>query len=337
MNIMVTGGGGYIGSHTCVELIRAGHSVLIFDNFCNSHPEVLNRIGRITGVVPAMVRGDIRDRAALAQAFATHRCDAVIHLAGLKSVAESVSQPLAYHDNNVAGARALLHAMGDAGVERLVFASSATVYGEACRLPITEDHPLAPTNPYGQTKLLVERMLGDLARASDSFRVAMLRFFNPVGAHESGLIGEDPIGVPGNLMPCLCQVAVGRRSHLTVFGRDYDTPDGTGIRDYVHVMDIAAGHLRALQCLEKQRLITVNLGTGRGCSVLELVDAFSKTCGHDIALEFAPRRDGDAAQCYASAELALQVLGWRAERDIGDMCRDAWRWQSNNPDGYKNH
>jgi UDP-glucose 4-epimerase len=336
MNIMVTGGAGYIGSHICVELIRAGHSVLVFDNFCNSHPEVLERIGRITGAVPAMVRGDIRDRAALAQAFASHRCDAVIHLAGLKSVAESVKQPQAYHDNNVAGAQALLQAMRDAGVNRLVFASSATVYGEASNLPITEDHPLAPTNPYGQTKLLVERMLGDLARASDSFAVAVLRFFNPAGAHESGLIGEDPIGVPGNLMPCLCQVAVGRRPHLTVFGRDYDTPDGTGIRDYVHVMDIAAGHLRALQCLDRQRIITVNLGTGRGCSVLELVDAFSKASGHDIALEFAPRRDGDAAQCYASADLARQVLGWQAERDIGDMCRDAWRWQSNNPDGYRN-
>jgi UDP-glucose 4-epimerase len=335
MNIMVTGGAGYIGSHTCVELIRAGHSILVFDNFCNSHPEVLHRIRRITGVMPAMVRGDIRDRAALAQAFATQPCDAVIHLAGLKSVAESVHQPLTYHDNNVVGAQALLQAMGDAGVDRLVFASSATVYGEASRLPITEDHPLAPTSPYGQTKLVVERMLGDLARASDSFGVAVLRFFNPVGAHESGLIGEDPIGVPSNLMPCLSQVAVGRRSHLTVFGRDYDTPDGTCIRDYVHVMDIAAGHLQALQCLDRQRIVTVNLGTGRGCSVLELVDAFSKACGEEIALEFAPRRESDVVQCYASAELARQVLDWRADRDIGDMCRDAWRWQSNNPDGYR--
>jgi UDP-glucose 4-epimerase len=334
MNIMVTGGAGYIGSHTCVELIGAGHSVLIFDNFSNSHPEVLQRIGRITGTVPAMVRGDIRDSAALARAFAAQPCDAVIHLAGLKSVGESVSQPRAYHDNNVGGTQALVQAMRDAGVGRLVFASSATVYGEARQLPITEDHPLAPTNPYGQTKLAIEQMLGDLARAPDSFAVAVLRFFNPVGAHESGLIGEDPIGVPGNLMPCLSQVAVGQRSHLTVFGRDYDTPDGTCIRDYVHVMDIAAGHLRALQCLDRQRIITVNLGTGRGCSVLELTDAFSKACGRDIALAFAPRRDGDAVQCYASAELARQVLGWRADRDIGDMCRDAWRWQSNNPDGY---
>jgi UDP-glucose 4-epimerase len=335
MNIMVTGGAGYIGSHTCVELIRAGHSILVFDNFCNSHPEVLHRIGRITGLVPAMVRGDIRDRAALAQAFATYPCDAVIHLAGLKSVAESVSQPLAYHDNNVAGAQILVQAMRDAGVDRLVFASSATVYGEASRLPITEDHPLVPTNPYGQTKLVVEQMLGDLAHASDSFGVAVLRFFNPVGAHDSGLIGEDPIGVAGNLMPCLSQVAAGRRPHLTVFGSDYDTPDGTGVRDYVHVMDIAAGHLRALECLGTQRLIKVNLGTGCGCSVLELVDAFSSACGRDIALEFAPRRDGDVAQCYASAELARQVLGWRADRDVAAMCRDAWHWQSNNPDGYR--
>ncbi len=235
----------------------------------------------------------------------------------------------------MAGAQVLLQAMGDAGIERLVFASSATVYGEASRLPIAEDHPLAPTSPYGQTKLVVERMLGELARASDSFGVAVLRFFNPVGAHESGLIGEDPIGAPTNLMPCLSQVAVGRRPHLTVFGRDYDTPDGTCVRDYVHVMDIAAGHLQALQCLDRQRIITVNLGTGRGCSVLELVDAFSKACGDAIALEFAPRRESDVVRCYASAELARQVLGWRANRDIGDMCRDAWRWQSNNPDGYR--
>jgi UDP-glucose 4-epimerase len=335
MNIMVTGGAGYIGSHTCVELIRAGHSILIFDNFSNSHPEVINRISRITGVTPGFVEGDIRDHAALAQAFATHPCAAVIHFAGLKSVAESVRQPLAYHDNNVTGTRVLVQAMRDAGVDRLVFASSATVYGEASRLPITEDAPLAPTNPYGQTKLAIEQMLGDLARSSDSFGVAVLRFFNPVGAHESGLIGEDPIGVPDNLMPFLSQVAVGRRPHLTVFGRDYDTPDGTGVRDYVHVMDIAAGHLRALHCLDKQRIITVNLGTGRGCSVLELVDAFSKACGKNIAVEFAPRRDGDAAQCYASAELAQRLLGWRAKRDIGDMCRETWRWQSSNPDGYR--
>ena len=318
-------------------MIRAGHSKsLVFDNFCNSHPEVLDRIGRITGVMPAMVRGDIRDGIALARAFASHPCDAVIHLAGLKSVAQSVHQPLAYHDNNVAGAQALLQAMGDADIDRLVFASSATVYGKASWLPITEDHPLAPTNPYGQTKLIVEQMLGELARASDSFGVAVLRFFNPVGAHEVRFeSARDPIGVPSNLMPCLSQVAVGRRPHLTVFGRDYDTPDGTCIRDYVHVMDIAAGLLQALQCLDRQRTITVNLGTGRGCSVLELVDAFSKACGGDIALEFAPRRDIDVVRCYASAELARQVLGWRADRDIGDMCRDAWRWQSNNPDGYR--
>jgi len=335
MNIMVTGGAGYIGSHVCVELIRAGHSILIFDNLSNSHAEVIERIRRITGVAPALMKSDVRDRAALARAFASFSCDAVIHLAGLKSVAESVGEPLSYYDTNVGGALALLQAMREAGVDRLVFASSATVYGEASELPISEDHPLAPTNPYGQTKLAVERMLGDLARASDSFAVAVLRFFNPVGAHESGLIGEDPLGVPGNLMPCLSQVAVGRRPHLTVFGTDYDTPDGTGIRDYVHVMDIAAGHLRALQCLDQQRRITVNLGTGRGCSVLELVEAFSSASGKPIALEFAPRRAGDAAQCYASAERARQTLGWRAERDLAEMCRDTWRWQSQNPQGYR--
>ena len=335
MNIMVTGGVGYIGSHVCVELIRAGHSTLVFDNLSNSHAEVIDRIRRITGVAPVLIEGDIRDRAALARAFASFSCDAVVHLAGLKSVAESVGEPLSYYDNNVLGAVVLLQAMGDAGIDRLVFASSATVYGEALHLPISEDHPLVPTNPYGQTKLAVERMLDDLAWASDTFGFAALRFFNPVGAHESGLIGEDPLGVPGNLMPCLSQVAIGRRPHLAVFGRDYDTPDGTGVRDYVHVMDIAAGHLRALQCLDRQRHITVNLGTGRGCSVLELVDAFSKASGKDIALEFAPRRDGDAAQCYASAELARQILGWRAERGLAEMCRDTWRWQSQNPQGYR--
>lgn len=334
MKIMLTGGAGYIGSHTCVALIRAGYSPLIFDNFCNAHPEVLNRIRRITGVSPTVVRGDVCDREALAKAFATHRCSAVIHLAGRKSVVESVSQPLAYYENNVAGTLALLQAMLAAHVHRLVFASSATVYGKPLYLPLDEDHPLAPTNPYGQTKLAVERMLADLAHASSSFGIAVLRFFNPVGAHESGLIGEDPCGVPDNIMPYLSQVAVGRRPHLNVFGNDYDTPDGTGVRDYVHVMDIAEGHLRALESLEKKRLIKVNLGTGEGHSVLELVHAFSKACGRDIALEFAPRREGDVGRCYASSDLAERSLGWRAERSLDDMCRDTWRWQSSNPDGY---
>ena len=337
MTILVTGGAGYIGSHTCVELIRAGYSPVIFDNFSNGHLEVPNRIGRITGVFPALVRGDIRDREALATTMATHRCNSVIHLAGLKSVAESVGQPLPYYDNNVVGTLTLLQAMQDARVTKLVFSSSATVYGEPVSLPIKEDHPLAPVCTYGQTKLVVEMILDDLARRSGSFKIAVLRYFNPVGAHESGLIGEDPRGVPNNLLPYLAQVAAGRLSHLNVFGRDYNTPDGTGIRDYVHVMDIAAGHLHALECLEKQNVIKVNLGTGEGNSVLDIVDAFAKACGKEIPLVFAPRREGDVASCYACPALAQQTLGWRATRDLDAMCRDAWRWQITNHRGYADH
>src|ERR1700722_166301 len=334
MTIMVTGGAGYIGSPTCVELIRAGHSVVILDNFCNSHGEVLNRIRRITGASIEVVHGDVRDRDVLAATLAAHRCTAVIHFAGLKSVAESVSQPLLYYDNNVLGTLRLLQAMEDAGVHKLVFSSSATVYGEPVSLPLTEDHPCSPVSPYGRTKLMIEEMLGDFAASSASLGIAILRYFNPAGAHESGLMGEDPLGTPNNLMPFLAQVAVGRRPHLNVFGNDYDTPDGTGVRDYVHVMDIAAGHVRALECLEKQRLIKVNLGTGRGTSVLELVRAFSRASGRDIPLAFAPRRDGDVASCYASPDLAHDVLGWRATRGLDEICRDSWRWQSGNPEGY---
>jgi UDP-glucose 4-epimerase len=333
MTIMVTGGAGYIGSHTCVELISKGYSIVIVDNFCNSQPEVLNRIKRITGVSPAVVQGDVRDRDLLKNTMIKYQCSAVIHFAGLKSVAGSVAQPLEYYDNNVLGSLRLIQAMQDTGVRNLVFSSSATVYGEPITLPLKEDHRLLPFNPYGRTKLIVEEMLADLLRSSASFNISILRYFNPVGAHESGLIGEDPVGVPNNLMPFIAQVAVGRRPHLSVFGADYDTPDGTGVRDYVHVMDVAAGHLRALECLEKQRLIKVNLGTGRGTSVLELAHAFSRASGKDIPMVFAPRREGDIASSYACPALAQQMLGWRAKRDLNDMCNDTWKWQSSNPHG----
>jgi UDP-glucose 4-epimerase len=335
MTVMITGGAGFIGSHTSVELIRHGHAVVIYDNFCNSHPEVLNRIRRITGVMPALVTGDVRDREALLAALTDHHCRAVIHFAGLKSVAESVSQPALYYDTNVVGTLQLVEAMRLANVRKLVFSSSATVYGEPTSLPLKEDHPLAPFNPYGRTKKMAEDMLGDIAASSAPLQVAILRYFNPVGAHDSGLIGEDPNGVPNNLMPFIAQVAVGRRPSLQIFGNDYDTPDGTGIRDYVHVMDLATGHLRALQCLETQDLVRLNLGTGRGSSVLEMVDASAKASGRAIRVVFAPRRDGDIASYHACPDQAFSVLGWQATRDLDEMCRDAWNWQRSNPDGYR--
>jgi UDP-glucose 4-epimerase len=334
MTIMVTGGAGYIGSHTCVELIASGYSVVIFDNFSNSQTEVVNRIERITGVSPPVVKGDVRDRDLLETTLVKYQCHAVIHFAGLKSVGDSVAHPVEYYDNNVVGTLRLVQAMQAAKVRNLIFSSSATVYGEPITLPLKEDHRLLPFNPYGRTKLMVEEMLDDVVKSSTSFSVAALRYFNPVGAHESGLIGEDPSGAPNNLMPFIAQVAVGRRPHLNVFGADYDTPDGTGVRDYVHVMDVAAGHVRALECLEKQRLIKVNLGTGRGTSVLELANAFSKASGKEIPVVLVPRRNGDIACCYASPDLAQHTLGWRAKRDLNDMCNDTWKWQSNNPQGY---
>jgi UDP-glucose 4-epimerase len=335
MKIMVTGGAGYIGSHTCVELITSGYSVVIFDNFSNSQAEVLKRIERITGMAPAVVRGDVRDSELLRSTMVEYRCQAVVHFAGLKSVANSVASPLEYYDNNVVGTLKLVQAMRDANVPRLIFSSSATVYGEPITLPLKESHRLLPINPYGRTKLIIEEMLDDVIDSSNALNIATLRYFNPVGAHESGLIGEDPIGEPNNLMPIIAQVAVGRRPHLTVFGADYNTPDGTGIRDYVHVMDVAAGHVRALECLEKQRRIKVNLGTGLGTSVLELAKAFSRASGREVSIVFAPRRKGDIDCCYASPDLAQQTLGWRANRDLNTMCDDTWRWQSGNPQGYE--
>jgi len=333
--IFVTGGAGYIGSHTCVELLNAGHTVTVFDNLSNSQPEALQRVERITGKSVHFIEGDIRDQAALTAALQASQPTAVIHFAGLKAVGESVAQPLHYYDNNVVGTLCLLRAMQAAAVKTLVFSSSATVYGDPQRLPLTEDHPLSATNPYGQTKLVIENMLRDLYRSDAVWRIAILRYFNPVGAHASGLIGEDPQGVPNNLLPYVAQVAVGRRDCLNVWGNDYPTPDGTGVRDYIHVVDLALGHLAALDQLDKApQCLTVNLGTGTGYSVLDMVRAFSAASGRPIAHRFSPRRAGDVAACYADPALALQRLGWCAERDLATMCADAWRWQSNNPNGY---
>jgi UDP-glucose 4-epimerase len=336
--ILVTGGAGYIGSHTCVELLRAGYDITVFDNFSNSHPESLERVQRITGKQLRLIRGDIRDRARLVTALRESGAHAVIHFAGLKAVGESVQQPLSYYDNNVVGSMRLLEAMGICGVKTLVFSSSATVYGDPQRLPLTEDHPLSATNPYGQTKLTVEHMLRDLQCSDASWRIGILRYFNPVGAHKSGLIGEDPQGIPNNLMPFVAQVAVSLRPHLNVFGDDYPTEDGTGVRDYIHVVDLSIGHLRALEVLgrstEPTECLTVNLGTGTGYSVLEIVRAFEQASGKRVAYKIAPRRPGDVASCYSDPSKATAVLGWRAERNLADMCADTWRWQSLNPHGY---
>jgi UDP-glucose 4-epimerase len=337
MNILITGGAGYIGAHTCVELLNAGHSVVSFDNYSNSHPEALSRVARITGKKPVLVKGDVRDQSALENALRDHKCGAVIHFAGLKAVGESVEKPLDYYDNNVIGTLRLLGAMQAANVKTIVFSSSATVYGDPQHLPITETHPLSATNPYGQTKLAIENMLRDHHRASPNWSIAILRYFNPVGAHESGLIGEDPRGVPQNLMPFMAQVAVGRRDKLQIFGHDYKTPDGTGVRDYIHVVDLAEGHVAALDVLGAAaagELLTVNLGTGKGHSVLELVKAYERASGKRIPYETAARRAGDVAELYADTKLAAKLLKWKAKRDLQTMCADSWRWQSNNPDGY---
>jgi UDP-glucose 4-epimerase len=333
--ILVTGGAGYIGTHTCVELLNAGLDVTVFDNFCNSQPESLARVARITGKAVPLVQGDIRDRAALVAALRSSGATAVIHCAGLKAVGESVEQPLAYYDNNVVGTLRLLEAMGECGVKTLVFSSSATVYGDPQRLPLTEDHPLSATNPYGRSKLMVEDLLRDLHRSDASWRMGILRYFNPVGAHASGLIGEDPRGIPNNLLPFVAQVAVGQRPFLNVWGDDYATPDGTGVRDYIHVVDLALGHLKALERLQAvPDFLTVNLGTGIGYSVLDMVQAFERASGKPVPYQVAPRRAGDIAACYAEPAAAQALLGWRAERGLDAMCADAWRWQSGNPTGF---
>ena len=333
--IFVTGGAGYIGTHTCVELLNAGHEVTVFDNFSNSQPEALARVAQITGKKVNLVQGDIRDRSALAEALKQSGATAVIHFAGLKAVGESVAQPLSYYDNNVAGTLRLLEAMAECDVKTLVFSSSATVYGDPQRLPLTEDHPLSATNPYGQTKLVIEDMLRALYASDASWRIGVLRYFNPVGAHHSGLIGEDPQGTPNNLLPFVAQVAVGRRPFLNVWGDDYPTPDGTGVRDYIHVVDLALGHLKTLTQLRQQpQCLAVNLGTGVGYSVLDMVRAFEQASGKPVPYQVSERRAGDIAACYADPATALAVLGWSAQRDLETMCADAWRWQSGNPNGY---
>ena len=342
--ILVTGGAGYIGSHTCVELLNAGFDITVFDNFCNSNPEALARIEQITGKKPKLVQGDCRDRAALVAAIKQSKATAVIHFAGLKAVGESVERPLSYYDNNVVGTLRLLEAMQECGVKTLVFSSSATVYGDPIQLPLTESHPLSPTNPYGRSKMVVEEILRDFQHSDDSMRISILRYFNPVGAHASGLIGEDPQGVPNNLMPFVAQVAVGRREALNIWGNDYPTPDGTGVRDYIHVVDLALGHLKALEALETVQsmhtkkftgCLTVNLGTGQGYSVLDVVRAYERASGRAIAYKIAPRRSGDIASCYADPRLALELLGWQAKLGLEDMCASSWRWQSANPNGYQ--
>jgi UDP-glucose 4-epimerase len=341
--ILLTGGAGFIGSHTCVELLNAGFDVTVFDSFCNSHPEALKRVERITGIRPRLIRGDCRDRTAVVEALRESGAEAVIHFAGLKAVGESVKKPLTYYDNNVVGTLRLLEGMIECKVKTLVFSSSATVYGDPQKLPLTEDHPLSTTNPYGRSKLMIEEMLRDLKASDSSWRIGILRYFNPVGAHASGLIGEDPSGIPDNLMPFVSQVAVGRREFLNVWGDDYPTLDGTGVRDYIHVVDLALGHIKALAALASSEnfqgmgedgCLTVNLGTGTGYSVLDLVKAFEQASGRKVPFQIAPRRPGDIAACYADPSLANELLGWRAERGLEEMCVDAWRWQDGNPEGY---
>jgi UDP-glucose 4-epimerase len=336
MHILLTGGAGYIGSHTCVALIQAGFTPVILDNFSNSHPAVLERLQRITGQAVVCERGNVLDTPWVLDVLRRHAIGAVMHFAGDKAVGESVAQPLKYYRNNIGGAVSLLEAMQSARCGTLVFSSSATVYGDPASVPITENFPRNHTNPYGHTKLVIEDILAALQVAEPSWRLAVLRYFNPVGAHPSGLIGEDPSDIPNNLMPFVAQVAVGKRPCLNVYGGDYPTPDGTGVRDYIHVQDLAAGHVAALQALLNQGAsFTVNLGTGRGNSVLEVVQAFEQASGRAIPYRMAPRRPGDVAQCYADPHLAQSLLGWRAQHTLADMCADAWRWQSGNPDGYR--
>jgi UDP-glucose 4-epimerase len=333
--ILLTGATGYIASHTWLALAAAGHEVAGIDDFSNSSPEVLGRLAALGADTSRFVRADVRDRAALDRLFAAGEIEAVVHFAALKAVGESVAEPLRYYAVNVGGLVALAEAMQAHGCKTIVFSSSATVYGQPERLPIREDAPLAATSPYGATKLVSEGILKDVERSDPSWRVALLRYFNPVGAHESGTIGEDPRGVPNNLMPYVAQVAVGKRPFLQVFGNDYETPDGTGVRDFLHVMDLAEGHVAALgHLLGGGGSLTVNLGTGRGTSVLELVHAFERASGKSVPYRLAPRRPGDVAACWADPSLAAETIGWRAKRDVDAMCADTWRWQTANPDGY---
>ena len=327
--ILVTGGAGYIGSHTTVELMMAGFDVLIVDNFSNSKVTVIDRIEKIVGRRPIFAEADIRDRKEMRAIFTRYRFEAVIHFAGLKSVGESVVQPLDYYDNNVYGSLVLIETMAEAGVKRLVFSSSATVYGDPHEVPVREDFPLLVTNPYGRSKLIIEDVLRDVSHADTSWRIVLLRYFNPVGAHESGLIGEDPLGVPNNLMPYIAKVAIGELTELSVYGNDYPTHDGTGVRDYIHVVDLARGHIAALKASNNMDgVVVANLGTGQGYSVLEVVQAFETMSGQKVPFRIVERRPGDIAECYADPSLAKTLLGWQAKYGIDEMCRDAWRWQS---------
>jgi len=335
MKVLVTGGAGYIGTHTCVELLAAGHAVTIVDNLSNSSPLALERVRAISGKALRFEQQDLRDAAALDRIFGSDTFDAVVHFAGLKAVGESVAEPLLYYENNISSTLRLLECMGRADVRRLVFSSSATVYGDPASVPIREDFPLSASNPYGQTKLFIEQILRDVQRSDGRWDITLLRYFNPVGAHPSGLIGEDPAGIPNNLMPYVSQVAVGRLERLNVWGNDYPTPDGTGVRDYIHVVDLARGHLAALQTESGPGVRSYNLGTGRGYSVLEMIAAFEKASARPVPYRIGARRPGDVASCYADASLAQRELGWSAVLGVDAMCQDAWRWQSGNPEGYK--
>lgn len=333
--IFVTGGAGYIGSHTCVELINAGYEVVVYDNFSNSHEEAMKRVKDITLKNHRWINGDIRDECKLAEALDETQCDSVIHFAGLKSVADSSKLPLEYYDNNVHGTLCLLRAAIKCDVKKIVFSSSATVYGNTEIFPITEDQSLSATNPYGRTKLIIEEVLRDLYFADPKYEIIILRYFNPVGAHESGLIGEDPIGAPNNLMPIIAQAAVGLRDFIEVYGNDYPTHDGTCIRDYIHVVDLARGHIKALERLDHPQCVSINLGTGKGYSVLEVINAFQQASNRKIKIKFSPRRVGDVASCYAATELATSYLKWSASKNLIQMCTDTWKWQQANPFGYK--
>lgn len=334
LNVLVTGGAGYIGSHTCLELVKAGYRVVVLDNLSNAHPEAIERVESLTQSRIPLIKGDVRDQSLVEETLRQHEVQAILHFAGLKAVGESVEKPLMYYQNNIEGMIALLSAMASTNVHQLVFSSSATVYGEPQRLPLREDHPRSATNPYGRTKLMIEEILEDLEQSDARWKFAVLRYFNPVGAHESGQIGEDPQGIPNNLMPFISQVATGQRPALRVFGNDYPTPDGTGMRDYIHVVDLAIGHVLALGHLEGHGGFKVNLGTGTPHSVLEVLGAFEKTIGRSLPHEIHPRRPGDVASCYADPSLARELLGFKAKRDLSTMCEDAWRWQSSNPEGY---
>jgi UDP-glucose 4-epimerase len=334
--ILVTGGAGYIGAHTCVALLQADYEVVIYDNLSNSHAEVINRIEAITQKRPTLVVGDIRDQATLIECMHQHQFDAVIHFAGLKAVGESVEQPLKYFDNNFTGSVKLLEAMKICDIKTIVFSSSATVYGNPMYLPFDEKHPLAPTNPYGQTKLFIEEMLKDLYIAEPDWRIGILRYFNPVGAHESGLIGEDPRGIPNNLMPYIAQVAIGKRESLNIWGNDYETPDGTGIRDFIHVTDLALGHLRTLEYLaQAPDLLVANLGSGKGSSVLQMLNTFESVAGRKIPHQFKERRPGDISTSFADPSIANKLLKWETSKTLNMMCTDHWRWQLKNPNGYQ--